>query len=85
MRRVAERVKLGGHHVPDETVRRRFHAGLKNFFTLYRPLMDAWWVYDSSQAGHPRRIASGREDEGQASLKVEEPTLWKAMEARYGR
>jgi predicted ABC-type ATPase len=33
--RVAERVRMGGHNVPDATVRRRYHAGLKNFFCMY--------------------------------------------------
>jgi Uncharacterized protein conserved in bacteria len=31
--RVKERVKFGGHSVPDETIRRRYTAGLKNFFS----------------------------------------------------
>ena len=30
--RVAERVRLGGHDVPPEVVRRRFQAGIRNFF-----------------------------------------------------
>ena len=34
--RVATRVQEGGHHVPDETIRRRYHAGLRNFFRLYQ-------------------------------------------------
>ncbi len=33
--RVSTRVQQGGHHVPEETVRRRYHRGLQNFFTLY--------------------------------------------------
>src|SRR5689334_18509082 len=36
--RVAERVKMGGHFVPEDTIRRRFKSGLKNFFNLYKPL-----------------------------------------------
>lgn len=39
--RVAERVKMGGHFVPEETIRRRFKGGLKNFFNLYKPLADS--------------------------------------------
>ena len=46
--RVRQRVSLGGHHVPDDVVRRRFIQGWTNFETLYRPLADAWAVYDSS-------------------------------------
>ena len=48
--RVHQRVKLGRHHVPDEVVRRRFSQGWSNFEVLYRPLVDAWAVYDSSTA-----------------------------------
>lgn len=46
--RVAERVRQGGHHVPDEIVRRRFAAGKRNFETVYRDIVDAWAVYDNS-------------------------------------
>ncbi len=46
--RVAERVKKGGHHVPDETVRRRYYAGLRNLFSVYMPLVDYLTIYDNS-------------------------------------
>lgn len=46
--RVAERVRQGGHHVPEETIRRRFDSGLSNFQKLYSPLVDAWALYDNS-------------------------------------
>ena len=32
--RVADRVRMGGHSVPAETVRRRYRAGIRNFFNL---------------------------------------------------
>ena len=35
--RVAGRVKQGGHHVPDEDVRRRYSRGIGNFLRIYRP------------------------------------------------
>ncbi len=40
--RVAQRVRLGGHDVPEPVIRRRFRAGLQNFFQLYQPLADTW-------------------------------------------
>lgn len=46
--RVAARVAQGGHDVPEEAIRRRFKAGLDNFQRIYRPLVDAWVVYDNS-------------------------------------
>jgi predicted ABC-type ATPase len=46
--RVAQRVRQGGHHIPEATVRRRFAAGLANFEHLYAPLVDAWALYDNA-------------------------------------
>ena len=46
--RVAQRVSEGGHDVPEAVIRRRFHAGWSNFERIYRDLVDAWAVYDSS-------------------------------------
>ncbi len=47
--RVADRVRQGGHDIPETTIRRRFEAGLRNFFRWYAPLVDAWHLYDGSQ------------------------------------
>jgi predicted ABC-type ATPase len=46
--RVAQRVRLGGHDIPEAVIRRRFAQGWDNFANLYRPLADSWAVYDSS-------------------------------------
>jgi predicted ABC-type ATPase len=48
LRRIAIRVKHGGHDVPRDDVLRRFSRGWGNFQTLYRPLADSWTVYDNS-------------------------------------
>jgi len=46
--RVRQRVCGGGHSVPEDVVRRRFHAGLKNFSDVYKPLVNQWSVFDNS-------------------------------------
>lgn len=46
--RVKSRVEQGGHNVPEATIRRRFASGLANFHHLYKPLVDAWMLYDNS-------------------------------------
>lgn len=56
--RVAARVAQGGHDVPEDVVRRRFDAGLRNFETVYRGLVDSWVLYDNS-GPTPRLLASG--------------------------
>jgi predicted ABC-type ATPase len=57
VQRVAERVRLGGHSVPEETIRRRYDKSLRNFFNLYRPLADSWLMLDNSTIAVPRQIA----------------------------
>jgi len=58
--RVAGRVRLGGHDVPEATIRRRHDAGLRNFFSLYQPLAEMWQMYDNSRWMFPKLIAVGR-------------------------
>jgi predicted ABC-type ATPase len=49
LRRVACRVRQGGHSIPEPTIRRRFEAGRQNFEEIYKSLVDAWALCDSSQ------------------------------------
>jgi predicted ABC-type ATPase len=46
--RVAERVRQGGHNIPEPVIRRRFAAGKANFECHYRAAVDAWALYDNS-------------------------------------
>lgn len=46
--RVAQRVRQGGHGIPETVIRRRFDAGLENFRRFYAPSADAWALYDNS-------------------------------------
>lgn len=48
LQRIASRVRQGGHDVPKSDVIRRFDRSSKNFHALYRPLADAWAIYDNS-------------------------------------
>lgn len=51
IRRVADRVKSGGHHVPDDTIRRRYSRSVRNFLELYQPVVTTWQLYDNSNGG----------------------------------
>lgn len=48
LKRITSRVKEGGHDVPAIDVRRRFLRSWRNFQGVYRPLSDAWWLYDAN-------------------------------------
>ena len=48
IKRVALRAQQGGHHVPEQVIRRRFDSGLRNFKAIYRLCVDDWLWYNNS-------------------------------------
>ena len=46
--RVATRVKEGGHHIPADTIERRYKSGINNLFAIYLQIVDDWFIYDNS-------------------------------------
>jgi predicted ABC-type ATPase len=74
--RVAQRVQEGGHHVPEEVVRRRYKKGLGNFSSLYQPIATQWRVYNTAQSQRPRLVASGHGLEGE----VIDPKTWQTIQ-----
>lgn len=51
VQRVAMRVAVGGHAVPESDVRRRYHRGLALFEQVYKPLADEWYHWLSDEGG----------------------------------
>lgn len=77
--RVRERKSLGGHFVPSETIHRRYHAGIRNFFELYEPIAYRWRFFDNTRK--PRvLIASGGESIREEILNA---ALWDKLKAEY--
>ncbi len=74
--RVAERVRAGGHHIPETTIRRRYDSGLRNFFGLYRPIANYWRFYNNAATSGPRLVAMGK---GVIDLEVRDIELWKRI------
>jgi len=58
LRRIAARVRQGGHNVPRSDVVRRFKRGWEKFESVYRPLADSWAVYENSDRT-PRLLERG--------------------------
>ena len=75
VQRVQERVKLGGHYISEEVIRRRYHAGLKHFFTLYAPLVDSWLLYDNSTHNTLSMIASAVNNQ----IVINDPMIWQQL------
>jgi predicted ABC-type ATPase len=76
--RVRKRVLLGGHDVPEDTIRRRYQRGLNNFFHLYKSLAEGWEFYENDKSERPRLIAIGN---GTMEL-VEDEQLWEQIKSR---
>jgi predicted ABC-type ATPase len=79
--RVAERVRLGGHDVPVAVIRRRYRAGLMNFFRLYLPLANSWQLFNNSEPGRPRTVAVG---EGAEVRVMKDDETWRRLKEQYG-
>jgi predicted ABC-type ATPase len=74
IQRVAKRVSAGGHHVPDDTVRRRYSRSVRNFLELYRPIATTWQVYDNSD--NDRRLIAFNNSFFDTVL---DPDMWDAF------
>ena len=80
--RVASRIRLGGHHVLEGTIRRRYERGLRNFFFLYRPLATSWQILDNSVDDGPNLIAAGS---GERVTQILIPRLWQQIQRDFGK
>jgi predicted ABC-type ATPase len=81
VQRVADRVRLGGHGVPEATIRRRYTAGLRNFFTSYQRLATTWRVYDNASDAGFRLIAAGQQG---SVTRIADAELWEHLKREYG-
>jgi predicted ABC-type ATPase len=54
--RIRQRVTEGGHNIAEDVSRRRFFKTIQNFFSIYRPLMHSWKLFQNELAG-PRLLA----------------------------
>jgi predicted ABC-type ATPase len=82
VQRVRDRVRRGGHSVPEPIVRRRYRRGIENFFRIYMPLADAWRFYDNSDLSGPRLVAHGEASDRETSEEILDGTIWRAARPR---
>ena len=72
--RVQMRVRQGGHNVPSDIIIRRYYAGLKNLYKLYRPVIDVLRIYNASLLT-PRAVA--HEEDGRTMIF--EPDIYNSI------
>jgi predicted ABC-type ATPase len=75
--RVAERVRQGGHDIPEETIRRRYRRSVQNFFQIFRFLAGSWKIYDNTIVQFPQLVARG-DDTGTETVLLD--TVWRQMQ-----
>lgn len=75
-RRVAKRVRQGGHSIPADVITRRYYRGLYNLIHLYLPLATRIRIYDNSKNRHPVLIASGAEG---TITDINDQSVWRKL------
>lgn len=77
--RVAERVRKGGHDVPETDIRRRFTRSLVNFWTIYREMADKW-VIVYNEVSQLQNVAAG----SRLDVTIRDSTLFQDFQAIGG-
>lgn len=78
VKRVETRVKEGGHNIPEKVIRRRYDNGLKNFFAIFKELVDDWMFIDNS--GEPYQIIAQGADNIEEIGNME---IWTELNKKY--
>jgi len=73
--RVRNRVREGGHSVPEHVIIRRYYAGISNLFERYIPICDYWMIFNNS-ASPSDLIAEGYSDK---SSDIKNITIFDAI------
>lgn len=53
--RVNKRVAAGGHGIAESAIRRRFAKGIRYLETIYKPIVDEWYIWDSLEGAFALR------------------------------
>ena len=78
VKRVYNRVREGGHNIPEEVIRRRYESGLQHFFKLYQPLVDSWILLDNS--GQSYQIVAERTKN---KVAVIDEKIWNLLNSKH--
>ena len=62
--------------MPADTIRRRYHAGVRNLFNLYQPVVTSWAVYNCS--GPQSQLVAEALDS--APLRVYDKDVWATVQ-----
>lgn len=77
IQRVAQRVKEGGHNVPEDVIRRRFQLGISNLVNLFIPICDSVHVWKNTLKA--QLIAEKKE--GRREMTILDEKEWKNIKS----
>ena len=77
--RINERVKNGGHNIPDDIVLRRYFKGIINLFDYFIPACDCWLVADNSDES-PVIISRGINN---IDITIFNESIWTTIKGLY--
>ena len=69
--RIKKRVELGGHDIPKNAVKRRVPRSFQNFWNLYRPLCDQWFIFDNTSDKPTMTMNSVRYNQLTSKVKIQ--------------
>tara|TARA_R110002049_G_scaffold2485_2_gene18210 strand:- start:11408 stop:11983 length:576 start_codon:yes stop_codon:yes gene_type:complete len=78
VKRVETRVKEGGHNIPEKVIRRRYENGLRNFFDIFKSIVDDWMLIDNS--GDPYELIAEKTQSEEIIYNVE---IWNSLKKKY--
>ena len=78
VKRVETRVKEGGHDIPEKIIRRRYKNGLKNFFNIFKDLVNEWMFIENS--GEPYTLIA---QNSQGEEKIYTSRIWNSLKQKY--
>jgi len=78
MKRVAQRVKQGGHNIPEDSILRRYYLGIKNLVMHYLPLVDRALIMDNSSEDSSKRLIARKNRNN--PLDVMDKATWEKIE-----
>lgn len=76
---MAQRVKQGGHHVPEDSIVRRYYAGIKNLILYYLPLADEALIIDNFSKEEASKRLIARKDKNNP-IDILDTKMWKKIE-----
>ena len=74
--RVKKRVRMGGHDIPDEIIKRRYKRGLENFFRNFIHEADMWLLADN---GEEYRVIARKSSE----IEIINKSLFNKLKKKY--